>query len=68
MSVRKLWGLTNAVTTNVTYTALREAPQMATLQGTGSGMSYGVTLRYSFSTQRNQARVMNVQGKSRLGL
>lgn len=66
MSVRKLWGLTNAVTTNVTYTALREAPQMATLQGTGSGMSYGVTLRYSFATQRNQARVMNVQGKSRL--
>lgn len=68
ISARKLWGLTNIVTTNVTYTALREAPQMATLQGTGSGMSYGVTLRYSFSTQRNQAKVLNVQGKSRLGI
>ncbi len=67
LSARKLWGLTDVVTTNVTYTALREAPQMATLQGTGSGMSYGVTLRYSFSTQRNQAKVLNIQGKSRLG-
>ena len=68
MSVRKIWGLTDVVMTNVTYTAVREVPQVAQLKGAGSGMSYGVTLRYSFSTQRNQANVLNVQGKSRLGL
>lgn len=68
MSVRKIWGLTNIVTTDVTYAAVREIPQMAQLQGAGSGMSYGVTLRYSFSTQRIQTKLLNVQGKSRLGI
>ena len=66
VSARKLWGFTNAVTTDVTYVGNRPAPQQAQLLGKGAGMNYGVTLRYSFSTRRTPANVLNVQGKSRL--
>lgn len=66
VSARKLWGFSNAVTTDVTYVGQRSSPQQAQLQGRGAGMNYGVTLRYSFSTRRTPANVLNVQGKSRL--
>ena len=66
-SVRKLWGLANAITTDVNYTANRATSQQAQLQGAGTGMSYGVTLRYSYATRRNLANVLGIQGKSRLG-
>lgn len=67
LSARKVWGLSDIVTTNVSYVGSRTSPQQAQLQGRGAGMNYGVTLRYSFATRRNQANVLNVQGKSRLG-
>lgn len=66
VSARKVWGISDVVTTHVTYVGSRTSPQQAQLQGRGAGMSYGVTLRYSFATRRNQANVLNVQGKSRL--
>lgn len=64
VSVRKLWGLANALTTDVTYSVNRAAIQQAQLQGSGTGMSYGVTLRYTYSINRKLANVMDVQGKS----
>ncbi|MVM34296.1 hypothetical protein GO755_29970 [Spirosoma sp. HMF4905] len=67
ISARKLWGLSNAVTTNVTYTANRMPSEQAQLQGAGTGMSYGLTLRYTYATRRHQSNVLELQGKSRLG-
>ncbi|GAB4040976.1 hypothetical protein [Spirosoma gilvum] len=67
LSVRKVWGLANSVTSDVTYTANRSAPQQTQLQGAGSGMSYGVTLRYNFAVRRALSNVLEVQGKTRLG-
>lgn len=67
ITARKLWGLGNAITTDVTYTANRMASQQAQLRGTGSGMSFGVSLRYSYAIRRHRTNVLNVQGKSRLG-
>ena len=67
VSVRKLWGLSDVVTTDVTYAGSRNSSQQTQLQGRGTGMNYGVTLRYSFATRRNQTNVLNVQGNSRLG-
>ncbi|GAB3993746.1 hypothetical protein GCM10028807_29780 [Spirosoma daeguense] len=63
IAVRKYWGLGEASTTNVTYLAGRMAPKETQLQGTGSGMSYGITLRYNFSIQRSLTNVLDVQGK-----
>lgn len=63
ISARKFWGLTNAITTDVTYTANRAGKQQAQLQGAGSGMSYGISLRYSFSIQRNPTKVLDMQGR-----
>lgn len=65
ISARKFWGLTNTVTTDVAYIANRTLPQLAQLQGAGSGMSYGLTLRYSFSILRNPGKVLDMQGKRR---
>lgn len=65
ISARKLWGLANAVTTDVTYTAYRTPAQQAQLQGAGTGMSFGVTLRYSYATRRHQTNVLDIQGKNR---
>lgn len=65
LSVRKIWGLANSVTTDVTYTANRSVAQQAQLQGAGSGMSYGVTLRYNFAVRRALSNVLEVQGKSK---
>lgn len=62
-SIRKLWGLSRSLTTDVTFTANRMAPMQTQLLGTGSGMTYGVTLRYTFLTHRNKTNVLDVQGK-----
>lgn len=64
VSVRKFWGLANALTTDVTYSVNRSSVQQAQLQGAGTGMSYGLTLRYTYSINRKQSNVMEVQGKT----
>lgn len=64
-SVRRFWGLSNSVTTDVDYTINKGIAQQAQLQGTGTGMSYGLTLRYTYAIRRNQADVLEVQGKSK---
>lgn len=65
-SIRKYWGLGNAVTTNVEYQVNSQPAQRAQLQGTGTGMSYGFTLRYTYAMRRNQPDVLDVQGKQRI--
>ena len=63
VSVRKFWGLSNAITTDVTYMGNRTVPQQVQLQGAGSGMSYGLTLRYTYATRRTLTNALEVQGK-----
>ena len=62
-SVRKFFGLGNSIVTNVGYAVNQGAIQQAKLQGDGTGMSYGTTLRYTFSTRRKVTNVLEVQGK-----
>lgn len=65
-AVHKLWGLGNSLTTNVSYFLNGRDVQQAQLLGTGSGMSYGVTLRYNFVVRQTLAHVLDVQGKQRI--
>ena len=65
VSARKFFGFSNSITTDVIYTTNQTFSQQAQLQGNGSGMSYGMTLRYTLSTRRKIADVMEVQGKYR---
>ncbi|GAB4026480.1 hypothetical protein [Spirosoma koreense] len=66
-SVRKYFGLSSSITTDVTYAVNQTTLQQAQLQGAGTGMSFGTTLRYTFSTKRKLTNVLEVQGKTRLG-
>ena len=65
-SVRKFWGLGNSITTDVNYTVNRTLMQQAQLQGTGTGMSYGVTLRYTYTSRRTFPNALEVKGKGRI--
>ncbi len=71
LSVRKYWGLGNSLTTDLTYSSLnRGISQSAQLNGKGTGMAYGLTLRYAYSIRRHQPRVLDLRGNrtgSRLG-
>ena len=62
-SVRRFFGLSNSITTDITYAVNQTTTQQAQLQGTGTGMSFGTSLRYTFSTRRKQTNVLDVQGK-----
>ncbi|MDB5240969.1 MAG: hypothetical protein JWP57_1594 [Spirosoma sp.] len=62
-SVRKFWGLASSITTDVNYSVNRTLMQQAQLQGTGTGMSYGVTLRYTYAIRRNFPNALEVRGK-----
>lgn len=64
-SVRKFFGFSNSITTDVSYVVNKTAVQQARLQGDGTGMSFGTTLRYTFSTSRKLTNVLEVQGKNR---
>ncbi|GAB2560059.1 hypothetical protein [Spirosoma aerophilum] len=77
-SVRKFWGLGNALTTNVTYAVnypntpngniadvgSRTSVQNAQLLGDGTGMSYGFTLRYTYAIRRHLSNALDVRGKT----
>ncbi|MBD2700884.1 hypothetical protein IC229_09560 [Spirosoma sp. BT702] len=63
INVRKFWGLGNTSSTDVVYLANRTVTQQAQFQASGTGMSYGVTLRYNFSIKRSITNVLDVQGK-----
>ncbi|RYC68747.1 hypothetical protein [Spirosoma sordidisoli] len=65
-SVRKRWGLNPALTTDVRYTVNQSAPQEAQLISRGSGMNYGLTLRYTLAIRRTVPDVLDVQGKPRI--
>ena len=65
-SVRKFWGLASSIATDVNYTVNRTLAQQAQLQGTGTGMSYGMTLRYTYAIRRNFPDALEVRGKSRI--
>ena len=65
-SARKFWGLASSITTDVNYSVNRTLMQQAQLRGTGTGMSYGVTLRYTYAIRRNFPSALEVRGKSRI--
>ncbi len=65
-SVRKFWGLGSSIVTNVNYSVNRALVQQAQLQGTGTGMSYGVALRYTYATRRSFPNALEVRGKGRI--
>ncbi|MFD2933197.1 hypothetical protein [Spirosoma flavum] len=64
VSVRKFWGLGNALTTDVTYSVNHKYSQQAQLQGAGTGLSYGVSLRYTFAIRRNLSNALDIKGKT----
>lgn len=65
-SVRKLWGMGSSVTTDVAYMVNGRETQQAQLRGTGSGITYGATLSYTFALQRKINKVLQIQGKQRI--
>ncbi|GAB3643854.1 hypothetical protein [Spirosoma arcticum] len=65
-SVRKFWGLASSIVTNVDYTVNQTLMQQAQLKGTGTGMSYGVTLRYTFAIRRNLPNALDVRGNGHI--
>lgn len=65
-SVRKFWGLASSIVTNVNYTVNQTLMQQAQLKGTGTGMSYGVTLRYTYAIRRNLPNALDVRGNGRI--
>lgn len=65
-SVRKLWGLGNSLTSNVSYVVNGREAQQAQFQGMGSGVSYGVTFRYTYANRRIMPNVLDIQGKHRI--
>lgn len=65
VSARKFWGMSNALTTDVTYAVNQAVGQRAQLQGTGSGMSYGLTLRYTYATKRQVPDVLDLHGNGK---
>jgi len=66
LSVRKFWGLGSSIVTDVNYVVNRALMQQAQLQGTGTGMSYGVSLRYTYAIRRNFPNALDVRGKGNI--
>lgn len=64
-SLRKYWGMGNAVTTNLRYNVNSQDVQQAQLRGMGNGMSLGISLRYTYGLHQNLPNVLNVQGRRR---
>lgn len=65
-SIRKFWGLGSSIVTDVNYSVNRTLAQQAQLQGTGTGMNYGVTLRYTLAIRRNFPNALDVRGKGHI--
>ena len=66
VSVRKRWGLSNALITDVQYTINQSYTQRAQLTNKGSGMNVGVSLRYSLAIRRNRPDVLQLRGNGRI--
>ena len=62
---RKYWGLGSSITTDLTYSVNGQLPQTATLQGRGSGASFGVSLRYTYTRKHLVAKnnIYDLRGK-----
>jgi hypothetical protein len=63
--VRKNWGLGSSLTTNLTYQVNNSEPQQAWLRGTGTGWSFGVAFRYTYSRRYDlqpMRRVYDLRG------
>ena len=65
-SARKFWGLASSIVTDVNYSVNGTLMQQAQLQGTGTGMSYGLSLRYTVALRRNLPNALEVRGKGRI--
>lgn len=74
--VRKYWGMGSSIATNLNYAVNGRMPQSATLDGRGSGASFGVALRYTYSRKHLVAKTSIYElrgnqpapGRSRLDL
>lgn len=64
--VRKRIGLSDVLTTDVRYTVNQYPGQHAQLISNGSGMTYGLTLRYTMALRRKLPDVLDVTGKQRI--
>lgn len=65
-SARKFWGLGSSIVTDVNYTVNGTLAQQARLRGTGTGMSFGVSLRYTYAIRRNFPNALEVRGNGRI--
>ena len=65
INARKYWGLGSSITTDLNYSVNGQAPQTATLQGRGSGASFGMSLRYTYSRKHLIAKtnIYDLRGK-----
>ncbi|RRB01192.1 hypothetical protein [Larkinella rosea] len=62
---RKIWGLSNSITTNLMYSVNRGESQAAALQSNGSGWSVGISLRYVYALRydlRTMPGIFNLRG------
>lgn len=67
-SARKLWGLSSAVSTTVSYSVNSRETQQAQFDGMGNGMTFGLTMRYTYAIKRTVAKVLDIQGKRPAGI
>jgi len=64
---RKNWGLGNALTTQLSYSVNGSEPQRAAIAATGSGWSFGLTLRYVYGQTYDVSRmprIFNLKGNA----
>ncbi len=62
ISARKLLGLGSSINTDLTYSTTGQPAQYAQLRGIGSGMTYGLTLRYSVAIRQPLRNVLKSAG------
>ncbi len=65
---RKYWGIGNSLSTNIAYVVNSRSPQLSTISGDGTGMSYGVALRYTYSRRFQVNSVHELKGKLQHGI
>lgn len=61
---RKYWGFGSSITTDLNYSVNEQSSQPSTIQGRGTGGSFGVALRYTYSRKHLIAKnsIYNLRG------
>ncbi|MDQ1089210.1 hypothetical protein [Siphonobacter sp. SORGH_AS_1065] len=60
---RKLWGFRPSIYTDLTYSENNVQTQTSKLTGNGTGWSFGLALRYTYSFKRTMANVYALKGR-----